>query len=219
MNSPFLILFFISSNVFAFTDEEERWLNAIDDADVAEKNIAKLKFIKPSSNSQPLHSINKLIISQKSINDGWVDLHQCYHHLDKLPEVDITYYYRSIKNLTLISKKNIDSATLKDQSITLTNIKDNAEICVSAEVRVFYQNPDQSFSLANGPYHRRFLDGFYPYHVTLQISYPESLLSFISSTPKQQKGFSVARKTNGLLINTYFEGILNTEIRFKLKNK
>lgn len=217
MNLLFLILVFISINALAFTDEKERWLNAIDDADIAEKNIAKLKFIKPPSNSQPLHSTNKLIISQKSINDGWVDLHQCYRHLDKLPEVDITYYYRSIKNLTLISKKNIDSAILKDQSITLKNIKNNAKICVSAEVRIFYQNPDQSFSLVNGPYHRRFLDGFYPYHVTLNISYPESLLSFISSAPKQQEGFSVVHKTNGLLIDTYFEGILNTEIKFELR--
>lgn len=214
MNSHFLILFFISINAFAFTDEEERWLNAIDDAVITEKNEAKLKFIKPPLNSQPLHSTNKLIISHKSINDGWVDLHQCYRHLDKLPEVDITYYYRSIKNLTLISKKNIDSAIIKDQSITLKNIKDNAEICVSAEVRIFYQNPDQSFSLANGPYHRRFLDGFYPFHVSLNIQYPDQLLSFQKTYPKPTQNFSVTNINNKLLIETYFEGILNIEVRF-----
>lgn len=217
MNLPFFILFFISINAFAFTDEEERWLNSIDDADITEKNEAKLKFIKPPSNSQPLHSINKLIISQESIDDGWVDLHQCYRHLDKLPEVDITYYYRSIKNLTLISKKNIDSAILKDQSITLKNIKDNAEICISAEVRVFYQNPDQSFSLVNGPYHRRFLDGFYPFHVSLNIQYPDQLLSLQETFPKPTQNFSVTNINNKLLIETYFEGILNIEVRFNKK--
>lgn len=216
MNLHFLILLFISLNVSAFTDAEERWLNAIDETDTIEKNEAKLKFIKPPLNKNTLYSTNTLTISQKSIDDGWVDLHQCYRYLDKLPEVDITYYYRSIKNLRLISKKNIQSAILKEQSITLKNIKHNAEICISAEVRIFYQNPDLSFSLVNGPYHRRFLDGFYPYHVTLHISYPEGLLSFVSSKPKQQEGFSIVRKSNELLIDTYFEGILNTEIKFVL---
>ena len=72
-------------------------------------------------------------------------------------------------------------------------------------------------SLINGPYHRRFLDGFYPYHVSLNIHYPYSLLLFQDSTPEQQNGFSVIQETNKIIIDTYFEGILNTEIRFKLK--
>lgn len=213
----FLLLSFISLNAPAFTDEEERWLNSIDDTEATERHEAKLRFIKPPTNTQTFHSINTLTISQKSIDNGWVDLHQCYRHLDKLPEVDITYYYRFIKNLKLISKKNIDSATLKNQVIELKNIRNNAELCVSAEVRILTQNPDQSFSLISGPYHRRFLDGFYPFHLSLHITYPEKLLSFRESIPKQTNKFSVTNLNNELFIEAYFEGILNIEIRFNKK--
>lgn len=217
MRLNLILLLLISFNVSAFTDEEERWLNAIDDVDTTEKHEAKLKFITPHKSTHILHSINTLTISKKSINSGWVNLHQCYQYLDQLPEVDITYYYQSIKNLKITSKSNIDSATLNKQNVELKNIKDNAEICVNAEVRIFYQNQDQSFSLVNGPYHRRFLDGFYPYHVSLHINYPESLLMFRSSHPKQQDGFSVRHEDNMIFVDTYFEGILNTEVKFELR--
>ena len=211
----FLLLTTFSAN--GFTAEQERWLNSNDESDVSQVNEGKLEFINGSVNKEALHSINKLTISKKSIDNGWVDLQQCYHHLDKLDNVEITYKYRFMKNLMLVSKKNIESVKVNKQSIQLNNVKDNAEICVSAKVRIFYQNKDLSFSLINGPYHRRFLDGFYPYHVSLNIHYPDSLLLFQDSTPEQQNGFSVIQETNKIIIDTYFEGILNTEIRFKLK--
>ena len=201
----------------AFTTEEERWLNSDDETDVSEVNEGQLVFINKPTNKKILHSINKLTITKKSIEDGWVKLLQCYRNLDQLNQVEITYKYRFIKNLTIISTTNIESARIVKQNIELTNIKNNSELCVSADVRIFYQNEDLSFSLVNGPYHRRFLDGFYPYHVSLHISYPESLLSFVSSTPKEQKGFSIVRKNNELVIDSYFEGILNTEVRFELR--
>jgi len=214
----FLLINIISAQALAYTPEQERWLNAEDDNDVSHVNEGQLVFIPPPSDKKPLHSINQLTIDKNSIDNGWVKLQQCYKHLGILEQAEISYKYRFMKQLTLISKKNIDKASVKKQSIELSNIKKNAELCISADVRIFYQNPDLSFSLINGPFHRRFLDGYYPYHVTLKINYPEQLLLFKNSIPKQQKDFSIQRKTNQIIVDTYFEGILNTEMRFMLKN-
>lgn len=216
MKIKLIILLLVSFTASGFTDEEERWLNEIDNENISEISEAQLRFLDPSSNINTLHSTNTLIISQKSIDDGWVDLHQCYRNLDLLPEVDITYFYRSIRNLKIISTNNIDSAKVINQNITLKNIKKNPEICVSAEVRVFYQNPDLTFSLINGPYHRRFLDGYYPYHITLNIKFPGHILQLQETIPEQTKNFLVSVKRNSLLVDTTFEGILNIETKFKL---
>jgi len=215
ITSFFCISLSFDSN--SFTAEEEKWLNADDDTDTSSVNEGQLTFISKPENKKILHSINTLTITQNSINNGWIGLQQCYRHLDKLEQVEITYKYRFMKNLTVVSKKNIKSARVVKQNIELTSIKDNAELCVSADVRIFYQNKDSSFSLVNGPYHRRFLDGFYPYHVTLDIHYPSDKLLFIDSKPAKQKGFVINQFDNRLDINTFFEGILNTEIRFELR--
>lgn len=216
MKIKLVILLLVSFTASGFTDEEERWLNEIDNENISETSEGQLRFLDPSSNINTLHSTNTLIISQKSIDDGWVDLHQCYINLDQLPEVDITYFYKTIKNLKIISINNIDSAEVKKQNITLKNIKKNPEICVSAEVRVFYQNPDLTFSLINGPYHRRFLDGYYPYHITLNIKFPGDILQLQETIPEQTKNFLISVKRNSLLVDTTFEGILNIETKFKL---
>ena len=212
-----ILLTLYLSPAYSFTAEEEKWLNSEDDIDTSHINEGKLEFLKASENQNVLHSINNLTIKKSSIDDGWVNLQQCYQHLDAIKSTAISYKYRFMKNLKLISYRNIDNVTIHDQSIELTNIKNNSEICIEAEVRIFYQNPDLSFSLINGPFHRRFLDGFYPYHVTLDITYPDDSLSFTKSTPKQSSLFSIERKKGKLLINTYFEGMLNTEIRFLIK--
>lgn len=214
-----LLLFFILRIPAAnsYTVEEEQWLNSDNKSDVSQVNEGELEFIIQPQKKRIFHSVNNLNIRPESIEDGWVDLQQCYYNLDKIDNVEITYKYQSMKELMLVSKKNIESAVVAKQSVQLREVKDNAEICVSTEVRILYKNKNSSFSLINGPYHRRFLDGYYPYHVSLIINYPEHLLSFISSTPKIQDGFSITKENNKLIIDTYFEGILNTEIIFELK--
>lgn len=211
-----LLLFILITNMaYGFTAEEERWLNSDDDTDVSHINEGNLRFITTPVKENILHSVNRINISKESIDNGWVSLQQCYFNLDKINKVTISYQYRFIKNLKLTSLKNIKSGVIHKQNIELIDVKENAELCMKADVRIFYQNPDLSYSLVNGPYHRRFLDGFYPYHLSLFINYPENLLTFLKSKPQQQKGFSVTHQDNKLIIDSIFEGILNTELIFK----
>ena len=68
--------------------------------------------------------------------------------------------------------------------------------------------------LKNGPYHRKFLDGYYPMHVSLDIKYPGTLMHYESINPATQPGFNVKQASDSLYVDAWFEGELKMEIRF-----
>jgi len=174
-----------------------------------------LTFIPSPSDKPALHSINEITINPQSIKTGWVNLKQCYQYLDPVPEMEVVYNYKTMRKLRIIKSKNIEQAKIKGQSVQLENVLKNAQLCVSADVRIFYKKKDGSYQLINGPFHRQFLDSYFPFHLTLKINYPSARLKFISSKPKPQFGFVVKLSDNMLLIDSYFTGKLYTEITFK----
>lgn len=196
-------------------DEQEKWFNEDDDFSPDQVNQGELKFLHKPPEKPVLQSTNVLTISQDSIENGWVLLEQCYRHLDPVPDAEVVYQYKSIRGLVVTSRRNIETVLVKGQSVQLGNITPDAELCVRAEVRIFYKNANGTFSLVNGPFHRKFLDGYFPYHVTLIINYPSSLLSLVQTNPGVQPGFNVKNTGDVILIDTYFEGMLNTEITFQ----
>ena len=119
-----------------------------------------------------------------------------------------------MKNLRIESSKNIGHVSIVNNSVQLEDVKKDAGLCVAAEAQSFYKNPDRSYTLVKGPYHRRFLDGYYPYHVSLSIHYPHKLLSLSSTEPAAQSGFSVIDANNTIMIDAWFEGVLNIRINF-----
>ena len=94
-------------------------------------------------------------------------------------------------------------------------VEKQAQLCITADVKILYKNKNGSFKLLNGPYHRRFLDGYFPFHLTLKVIYPNTHLKYIKSKPQSQPGFKIRHSKNTLIIDTYFTGKLNTEIEFK----
>lgn len=195
-------------------DEQEKWLNEDESFSPDQISGGELRFLVEPPKKPVLHSINTLTLSQDSIENGWVLLEQCYKHLDPVPDTEVVYRYKSMRDLRVISKRNIEAALVEGQSVQLTNITRNAELCVKAEVRVFYKNTNGTFSLFNGPFHRKFLDGYYPFHLTLKIDYPSSLLKLVQTKPGAQAGFNIKQSGNVIIIDSYFEGMLNTEIIF-----
>ncbi len=200
-------------------DELEKWFNEDENFSVDQVNEGDLEFLSEPSQKPALHSLNILTITPDSIENGWVLLEQCYKHLDPVPETEVVYRYKSMRGLKVTSNRNIETILVKGKSIQLTNITHNAELCVKAEVRIFYKNMDDTFSLVNGPFHRKFLDGYYPYHVTLKIHFPSSLLKLIRTKPEAQTGFNIQESENIIVIDSYFEGVLNTEIIFQAKER
>ena len=86
-------------------------------------------------------------------------------------------------------------------------------VCVHAESQALRQLEDGVFELQNGPFMRRFLDGYYPLRLSLRIDYPPSL-ALADFTPAEQGGFSVARRPGSVRVEALFEGRLRTAFRF-----
>lgn len=200
-------------------EELEKWFE--DDQRLlpfeTEINEGKLSFLKTAPQKPALHSINQLTISASSLSDGWVQLYQCYENLDPVPDAQVVYQYKQLKNLTVDKAEKIEKAWVQDQSVQLSNIAKGAILCVRAEVHIFYPNLDGSFTLKNGPFQRKFLDGYFPMHVTLNIIYPDDLLIFKSTKPANQTGFDVQKKKGQVNISAWFEGMLFTEVTFSRK--
>ncbi|MDH5661092.1 MAG: hypothetical protein OEY65_08850 [Gammaproteobacteria bacterium] len=196
-------------------EELEKWFLEDTLTTKKEVNEGQLIFLKTPPMKPTLHSINVFTIDDTSINEGWVKLSQCYENLDSVPVAEVVFQYHFMRHLKIKSSRNIQQAKVKNQSVQLEDIKKNARLCITAEVRNFYQNEDKSFSLVNGPYHRKFLDGYYPYHLSMDIKFSKQL-KFVNQSPKNQIGYTVKKSPNRLNIDTWFEGKLNTEFRFRL---
>ncbi|MCW9013894.1 MAG: hypothetical protein OQL06_08930 [Gammaproteobacteria bacterium] len=190
------------------------WLDDFSEKDASKVNEGVLTFLDTPVDRNSLHSANIFTIRESSLQTGWVGLKQCYRNLDATGRVEIVYQYRQMEKLRIVHQQGIAKAVIVNQSIQLEDVSAGANICVQAEVRVFYFNPDGSYSLINGPYMRKFLDGYYPYYVTMEIHYPGSLLLFKNTRPRAQKGFKVENTLNMLHIKAWFEGELMTDIRF-----
>lgn len=199
------------------SEELERWFNEDADDDTARAlavNEGPLVFL-----TQPLvkpvhHSHNTLVIDANSLTSGWVKLTQCHSNLDAVAASEVVYRYQRMRNLRIKSSSGIGRAWIEDNSVQMTDIQHNASLCVSAEVAILYANADHSYTLRNGPFHRKFLDGYYPMHVTLDIHYPDSRLRLAEIDPPPQPGFELSTSPGRLLLNAWFEGELRTVLRF-----
>lgn len=190
------------------------WFNDDSDLSIEDVNEGELAFIAPITDRSVLHSRSVLSISEKSLVTGWVGLDQCYRNLDPVDKMDVSYRYKNIKQLKITGTGNIGEAKVDGQTIQLEDVSSSAYICVQAEVQILEKSSQDTFVLSNGPYYRRFLDGFYPYHVTVSISYPADRLRYTRISPAPQPLFEVVQQPGKLLVDTWFEGILQIDIKF-----
>jgi hypothetical protein len=212
-----LVLTFTLNSVadLAPTNSElEQWFNSDDELSTEHVNEGELKFLEKNPLKPSLHSINRLSINQKSLTTGWVLLEQCYQHLDPVPVTDVVYQYKSIRSLRITTQQNIEEATIDNNTIHLETVRPDAQLCVKAEVKILNKLNNESFSLTNGPFHRQFLHGYYPYHLSLEINYPSSILDLVSTSPINQSGFAVKKEFDMLYIESHFEGKLTIQIIF-----
>lgn len=197
-------------------EELEQWFNSDSDdtARALAVNEGELVFLAVPPVKAVHHLHNQLTIGPGSLEDGFVELYQCHEHLDAVHEAQVVYRYQRLRNLRVDSQRGIAKVWVEGASVQMVDIGKDAKLCIRAEVGILYGNPDGSFTLRNGPFHRRFLDGYYPIHVTLEIRYPPSLLQFEAITPPEQPGFKLTHTTDGVSVDAWFEGILTTETRF-----
>ncbi|MDH3948368.1 MAG: hypothetical protein OEU74_05345 [Gammaproteobacteria bacterium] len=178
-------------------------------------NEGTLVFLTQRPAGQVHHHQNHLVIDADSLLNGWVRLRQCHDHLDRVPRAQITYNRERIRDLQIISSGNIEKSWVEDNTVQLRNVQENARLCVQAWTRALKANDDGSYSLRNGPFMRRFLDGYYPMRVSMQIDYAASGLQLIAMKPERQQGFDVTEQDGRLAFDAWFEGRLKTEFLFR----
>jgi hypothetical protein len=160
------------------------------------------------------HHHNSFVIKQSSIDTGWINLDQCHENLDKIQRVQIVYNADRIRGLRITEQRNIGEARVEGHTVQLTDVKDNARVCINAESRALAIDEDGTYILQNGPFMRKFLDGYFPMRVTIDIQLPDNL-RYIDIEPSEQEGFKVISKKDRLQLDTWFEGRLVTKIKFR----
>lgn len=200
------------------TEEQLRWLESDELAPPEfQVNMGELEFLATPPDKPVPHSDNTFWITPATLENGWLKLRQCHENLDPVPELEVTYQYRQMRDLTIVESRNIDYAEVIANSVQMSDLRRGNRLCVEAQIRVLYRE-DNHYKLVNGPYHRRFLDGYYPYHVTLRVHYPAEQLEPISVEPRARPGLTVRQQTGQLTIEAWFEGRLMTEVIFSRHN-
>lgn len=178
-------------------------------------NEGSLHFLEAAPAKTVHHHQNHILIDRDSLDSGWVSLTQCHDHLDAVPLAQITFREGFIRNLKVETAVHIEEAWIEGASVQLRNVEPGARLCLSAQTRAFHDTGNGYYNLTNGPYMRKFLDGYYPMQVTLEIRYPAELLNLIDVTPPAQPGFALDEHPGFIRVDTLFEGELQTLIQFE----
>lgn len=99
----------------------------------------------------------------------------------------------------------------------LTEIDLGAKLCMQIESKALVKLNEAGFRLRNGPYMRKFLDGYFPMRVTLEIKYPELLISLKDYRPLPGESGTTIVDPGLIHWDGWFQGRLFTEFDFKLK--
>jgi len=194
--------------------DPDQWLEFDSTASVPQVGTGELLFLTSAPDDDTLQSSSRIGISAESLHDGWVALEQCYRRLDPVPETEIVYRYRRMRDLRVVDTDNIASATVDGDRVQLEDVGRDAALCVQADVQILYRLPDGKLELRNGPFMRRFLDGYFPMHVALRVRFPAALLDYVSVSPAPQPGFAVLREPGRIDIDAWFAGTLSVAVRF-----
>jgi len=180
---------------------------------IAAVNEGELVFLdEPPPGTLHRHQA-RLVITGQSLLDGWVLMEQCHENLDRVAQAQIVFNPGRTRALQIVDFHNMDSAFVEGDTIQLRGIREASKICARLETRALHALGMQMFELRNGPFMRRFLDGYYPLQLSIRVEYPPELELF-DQEPENQPGCAV-RSAPGLVeLDALFEGELRTRFRF-----
>ncbi len=199
-----------------YTQKElDDWFNAPPEASAADVNEGELVFLQRPPAKPVHHHHNHLIITDSTVADGWATLKQCHENLDKVPATQIVFREGRVRDLRLLSVTGVGKSWVEGSTVQLRDVGPDAKVCLALESKVLYPQPDGLYHIANGPFMRRFLDGYYPMRVSMEVEVKSKKLRFVDITPGRQDGFRVTVNPHLVKFDALFEGRLNTLLRFK----
>jgi len=193
-------------------EDEDAWFNSEAEQQALAVNEGELEFLAAAPAGRVLQTRNRLTLGADSLADGWVRLDQCQDNLDPVPALQIVYGYQAMRDLRIESFHGMEQAWVEDGSVQLLNLGKDAQLCISAAVQVLHPAGAGRYEITSGPFHRRFLDGYYPLQLDYRISYPVGLLQVEGVQPAAQPGFAVVQQPGELRIDALFEGRLTIRV-------
>jgi len=213
---PFLLVLSLSLAVTARVDAADF---PEDDLEVRIERVneGELRFLEQPP-QRPVHRHSNLIrITSTSLKDGWVKLEQCHEGLDAVPELQILYHPQRIRAIRILDSEGVGAFRVEGPSVQLRKVGEGARVCLRAESRALQKLPEGGWLLQNGPYMRRFLDGYYPMGVSLEIRYPVASMQLVGREPLNQPGFRLRERPGVIEADAWFEGRLFTRFTFDPK--
>lgn len=195
--------------------QQDDWFN---DKSASAVNEGTLTFLPSPPAKAVHHHQNRIRITATSLTDGWVQLEQCHANLDAVPAAQIAFRNNTVRKLRIVEARAITQAWVEGSSVQLAGVSPGARLCLTAQTLALKNSGGGDYTLNNGPYLRKFLDGYYPMQVSLQLNYPPHLLQLTSVSPTHQPGFQISQKKGFINIETLFEGELHVRVQFKKLN-
>lgn len=195
-------------------EELEAWFNDDTSARIAAVNEGELVFLREPPKRPVHHHHNVLTVDDATVATGWAELRQCHEHLDRVPATQIVFRPERVRDLEILSQQGIGAAWVEGATVQLRDIGLDARICLRLETQALLRNTDGTFHVNSGPFMRRFLDGYYPMRVTMEVRLFTRQLRFLDITPQRQEGFHVTVSRRAVKFDGWFEGRLQTLIRF-----
>jgi hypothetical protein len=189
-------------------DDDSLW-----DPPRLEINRGELQFLPDPPATPVHHHQNEITVGASSLVDGWVTLRQCHRDIDRVGRAQILYNGANTEDLEIESHSNIEETWVEGASVQLRRISTDAELCVRARSRMLQVLDDGSYLLENGPFMRRFLDGYHPMRVTVTVDWGNLDLALADTQPLAQPGFEIVESDRGIRIDTVFEGRLKATLR------
>lgn len=177
-------------------------------------NEGQLHFLATQPDKPVHHHQNRIVIDAASLDTGWVILKQCHDNLDAVPRAQITFREGFVRDLRIDTLQGVAEAWVEGPSIQLRQIEPGSRLCLSAQTRALRDTGGGYFNLNNGPYMRKFLDGYYPMRVTLDVDYPAAMLRVVDISPQSRTGLSLREYPGRVHMDALFEGELRTLIQF-----
>ena len=195
--------------------EDEEWLRMerqmAREQQALDVNEGELQLLDKPPGGVAHHHQNRLMLTEQSLEDGWVTMYQCHSDLDEVSSLQIVYEQDRIRDIMVLSVSNIGSAWVEGHTVQLTNIEAKSKVCISADKRAL-SHQNGRYTLKLGPFMRQFLDGYYPMHVHVEVCYPP-FLELVSSSPVQAT--SQARENRlSAEIDIWVVGKLDIELVF-----
>lgn len=172
-------------------------------------NEGELVFLTATPDPDGARMEKRILLDRQSLETGWAEMRQCHDNLDPAPAVQIVYNDERTREIRITQRDGVGMARVDGPSVQMREIERGARICVSARVLAIVPHPTgEGYLVENGPFMRRFLDGYYPMQVRLRVDWPTGWLELAGSEPAAQPGLAIEADRNGVTLEAHFEGRL-----------